>query len=142
MTALDIIQAAMQCLDVPFRHQGRQIAPGPGCGIDCVGLAVHVARCCGLDYADQQGYGRSPAKGLLADALDAQPCLALMPRTDMQPGDLLLMRFKSEPQHVAILTGPTIIHAWEQPGICCEHDFTDVWRKRVVRVYRFVERAQ
>ena len=48
MTALDIIEAAAECIGVPFRHQGRSIEPGPGQGIDCVGLAVHVARSLGL----------------------------------------------------------------------------------------------
>ena len=93
MTALDIIEAAAECIGVPFRHQGRSIEPGPGQGIDCVGLAVHVARSLGLEYIDRTGYSRSPNGTDLQDTLDAQPCLLPIKRSDVQPGDLLLMRF-------------------------------------------------
>lgn len=139
MTAQDIIVAALECLRVPFRHQGRQIDPGADQGIDCVGVAVHVASRCGLPYVDQQGYGRTPAGTALLDALDAQPCLRVVKRTDMQPGDLLAMRFERDAQHVAIYTGATIIHAYSSAGLCCEHAFTTAWQRRVMRVYRFVE---
>ncbi|HPR06075.1 MAG TPA: NlpC/P60 family protein [Denitromonas sp.] len=139
MTALDIIEAAAECIGVPFRHQGRSIEPGPGQGIDCVGLAVHVARSLGLEYIDRTGYSRSPNGTDLQDTLDAQPCLLPIKRSDVQPGDLLLMRFKAAPQHVAIYAGPTIIHSYEQPGLCCEQGFSEAWARRVVSVYRFVE---
>ena len=56
----------------------------------------------------------------------------------MLPGDLLLMRFAGEPQHLAVFTGETIIHAYQATGRVVEHSLDDKWRRRIVRVYRFV----
>lgn len=133
MTTDDIINAARQCLGTRFRHQGR-IA---GVGIDCAGVAIHVARQIGAGHLDVSGYGRNPANGQLEQSLDIQPCLERVTLSDRAPGDLLLMRFAREPQHVAICAGDTIIHAYEAAGLCCEHRLSDVWAARIVSVYRF-----
>ena len=133
MTTDDIINAARQCLGTRFRHQGR-IA---GVGIDCAGVAIHVARQSGAGHLDVSGYGRTPANGQLEQSLDIQPCLERVTLSDRAPGDLLLMRFAREPQHVAICAGDTIIHAYEAAGLCCEHRLSDVWAARIVSVYRF-----
>ena len=134
MTADDLVQAARQCLGTPFRHQGR-IA---GVGLDCAGVAIHVARQCGLGVIDVEGYSRTPSGGQLEAALDAQPGLQRVAAlADRQPGDLLLMRFDSDPQHLAIDAGATIIHAYEHVGQCCEHRLSSLWAARIVRVYRF-----
>ena len=135
MTADDILAAARQCLGTPFRHQGRLV----GFGLDCAGLAVHVARQIGVGHLDVSGYGRTPASGQLERSLDSQPCLERVALIeDRLPGDLLLMRFASDPQHLAILTDQqTIIHAYETVGQCCEHRLSSVWASRIVRVYRF-----
>ena len=131
MTADDILTAARSCLDTPFRHQGRI----PGLALDCAGLVVSVAKEIGADYIDRPGYSRNPSGGLLESALDDQPCLERV--TDRQPGDVLLMRFAGEPQHLAIFTGDNIIHSYESVGKVCEHRMADVWAVRIVRVYRF-----
>ena len=128
-----VIDAARACLDTPFMHQGRV----PGLALDCAGLVVAVAKAIGADYNDHRGYSRSPSNGLLEAALDAQPCLSRV--HDMQPGDVLLMRFAGEPQHLAICAGETIIHSYSQVGKVCEHRLADVWRARIVRIYRFKE---
>ena len=134
MTADDILTAARQCIGMPFRHQGRML----GCGLDCAGVAIHVARQIGVGHFDVSGYGRTPANGQLEQSLDSQPCLERVMLNDHQPGDLLLMRFASDPQHLAILTDQqTIIHAYESVGICCEHRLSSMWAARIVRVYRF-----
>ena len=136
MTADDIIAAARACLGTPFRHQGRVA----GEALDCAGLAVQVARACGCAVVDAEAYGPYPARGQLETALAAQPGLQRLPAGAVpQPGDLLLMRFAREPQHLAILAGETIIHAWTEAGKVCEHDFTAAWQRRVCAVYRFVE---
>ena len=54
-----------------------------------------------------------------------------------QPGDLLLMRFAREPQHLAVLVGENIVHAYANAGRCVEHRLDDAWSRRIVRVYRF-----
>ena len=131
MTADDIIAAARACLGTPFVHQGRI----PGMALDCAGLVIAVAATVGAEYVDYPGYGRSPANGLLEAALDAQPFLERV--ADRQPGDVLLMRFSGEPQHLAICTGDNIIHSYESVGKACEHRLSDVWAARIVRVYRF-----
>lgn len=134
MTAGDIISAARQCLGTPFRHQGRLA----GFSLDCAGVAVHVARQIGVGHLDVSGYGPVPSGGYLERALDGQPCLERVDGvSDRMPGDLLLMRFASDPQHIAIYTGDTIIHAYEAAGLCCEHRLSSMWAARIVRVYRF-----
>ena len=133
MTPDDIITAARACLGTPFRHLGRI----PGKALDCAGLAVSVALALGLEVDDREAYGRTPANGLLETMLDAQPGLGRVFRAP-QEGDLLLMRFTGDPQHLAICAGDTIIHAWMTVGKVAEHRFTDQWKARVVRVYEFV----
>ena len=137
MTRDDIIAAARDCLGTPFVHQGRI----PGRALDCAGLVVAVAQAIGVEYIDQTGYSRSPSGGLLEAALDDQPGITRIAPFDREPGDILLMRFSGDPQHLAILAGETIIHAFEAPGLVCEHDLTDLWTRRIVRVYRFKDLA-
>lgn len=126
-----LIAAARACLATPFRHQGRI----PGRGLDCVGLVVHAAHAAGLDLIDTLAYGRSPCRNMLQAALDAQPALRHV--TDRQPGDILMMRFAGEPQHLAILTADnTIVHAYAAIERVCEQRLAQVWAARIVRVYR------
>ena len=133
MTPDAIISTAREFIGTPFVHQGRL----PGRALDCAGLVVAVAQAVGVEYIDQTGYSRSPSGGLLESALDGQPGIERVPTDTRAPGDVLLMRFSGDPQHLAILADHTIIHAYEAPGIVCEHDLTDLWVRRIVRVYRF-----
>ena len=133
MTPDTIVTAARAFIGTPFVHQGRI----PHGALDCAGLVVAVAQTVGAEYIDQNGYSRNPSGGLLEAALDAQPSLARIAIGDAAPGDILLMRFAGDPQHLAIHADETIIHAYEAPGLVCEHDLTDVWVRRIVRVYRF-----
>lgn len=133
MQAADIIAAARACLGTPFQHQGRI----PGVGLDCAGLLIAVAQAVGADYYDVLGYGPHPCGGMLAQALADQPCLEPVLIAQRRAGDLLLMRFDTEPQHLAVFTGATIIHAYSNVGKVCEHRLSAVWTARIVRVYRF-----
>ena len=140
MTRDDILTAARAEIGTPFRHQSRT----PGWALDCAGLVVHIAAALGMEYSDQQGYSRHPSDGLLESALDSQPCMERIALADMQAGDVLLMKFASDPQHLAIHAGWSdvyqaegIIHAWLQAKKVAEHVLTDEWRARIVRVYRF-----
>ena len=120
------------------RGCGQWAARGwPGNGPSCAGVAIHVAQSIGAECFDVDGYGTVPANGELERALDAQPCLQQVDLADRQAGDLLLMRFAAEPQHLAICAGDTIVHAYEAVGKCCEHRLSSVWESRIVRVYRF-----
>jgi cell wall-associated NlpC family hydrolase len=133
MSADDILTAARACLGTPFRHQGRH----PGKALDCAGLVVAVAAAIGAEHVDFLGYGRHPANGLLQAALDAQPCLLTVMLADRQPGDILLMRFLGEPQHLAIDAGDNVIHSYQAVGQVCEHRLDAAWQSRIVAVYRF-----
>ncbi len=131
MTPDTLIAAARECLDTPFAHQGRIL----GRALDCAGVAVHAARRCGQDVNEPAAYGRLPNNAMLEWWLDQQSFLerAALPAA----GDLLLMRFTGEPQHLALYTGTTIIHAYEAVGRVVEHRLDDKWRRRIVRAYRF-----
>ena len=132
---MDIVEAARETLGTPFRHQGRLL----GEGLDCAGMVVYAARRAGYDVFDIEGYGPNPANGQLEDALDMQTCLYQVPVPMRESGDLLLLRFLGEPQHLAICAGSTMIHAYLPSGKCCEHDIDTKWAIRIVRVYRFTE---
>jgi len=135
----EIIAAARECIGAPFRHQGRSIDTG----LDCAGVALHVAHAIGRDAIDVAGYGRSPANGQMESTLDNQPGLSRVADIGArQPGDLLLMRFAREPQHVAVLVGENIVHAYAAAGKCVEHRIDAAWERRIVRVYRFSEVAE
>lgn len=133
MDAAALIAAARACIGTPFRHQGRI----PGMALDCAGLLIAVAKEIGAEYVDVAGYGLNPAGGMLQTSLDAQPCLEPVLTAQRQPGDILLMRFAAEPQHLALLAGDTIIHAYSNVGQVCEHRLSAIWSARIVRVYRF-----
>ena len=134
MTPDAIIDAARDLIGTPFRHQGRI----PHLALDCAGLVVAVAQAVGADVRDATGYSRSPSGCLLENALDGQPGLVRVAQlAARQPGDVLLMRFAGDPQHLAIYAGETIIHAYEAVGEVVEHGMTDAWARRIVRVYRF-----
>ena len=132
MTPDNIIAAARRAVGTPFRHQGR----APGVALDCAGLALHVAGAVGVAAIDKEGYPRQPFGGVLEATLNEQPGLVQV--FAMLPGDILLMRFKAGPQHLGIVTGTTLIHAYAPSRIVCEHDFTPEWAARVVAIYRFV----
>lgn len=133
MTADDIVAAARLAINTPFRHQGRII----GKGLDCAGLICHVCDTLKISYEDSGNYSRIPSRGLLESALDGQTSICRV-FGKPQAGDLFLMRFSGEPQHLAIFTGTNLIHAHQPLGKVCEHAFSGPWPRRLVRVYRFV----
>jgi cell wall-associated NlpC family hydrolase len=130
MTADDIIAAARAELGTPFVHQGRI----PGKALDCAGLAVVVARHWHT-VVEPRAYGRSPLLGLLDWWVNEQDFI--FPAVRAEAGCLLLMRFGKEPQHLAICAGDSIIHSYSTVGRVVEHRYSDVWRARTVKAYRF-----
>lgn len=137
MIGADVVFAARECLGTPFRHQGRI----PGVALDCAGLIIAVAQRLGIAHSDVDGYGRRPHMGLLEATLDSQPALVRVADGERFPGDILLMRFAADPQHLAIHAGDTIIHSWASPGKVCEHRLDAIWQSRIVAAYRFREVA-
>lgn len=133
MSAEVIVDTARACLGTPFRHQGRL----PGVGLDCAGLAVVALRSAGVEVRDLKGYSRTPHDDKLRQVLNMQPGLSIVPKAEMQAGDVLLVRIGSQPSHIAISTGcEFIIHAYEQVGRVVEHRLDPVWKAQIVAVYR------
>ena len=130
MTADEIVSAARAEIGTPFMHQGRI----PGKALDCAGLAVVVAGKW-FAVAEPRAYGRSPHLGLLQEWVEAQDFLE--PTGKPEAGGLMLMRFGKEPQHLAICAGETMIHSYGSVGKVVEHNFSPVWRARVVKSYKF-----
>ncbi|MFY9326484.1 MAG: NlpC/P60 family protein [Georgfuchsia sp.] len=115
--------------ETPFMHQGRGLH-----GLDCIGLIVVAARQIGISIGDRTDYPRDP-NGLLQPALTSQ----MLAVDHWMPGDVLLMRFGTEPQHVGIFTGTTLIHAYSSARKVVEHRIDARWSRRVVYAYRFLE---
>jgi len=126
---MDIVEAARSFLKVPFRHQGRNRL-----GLDCLGLVIMSAELAGVELEDLKGYARVPDSDRLRSECDRQ--LKKVNMSDMRNGDLLLMVFRTEPQHIAIKTDIGIIHSHKADGGVVEHRLDDVWLKRIKGVYR------
>jgi len=131
VTPESLIATARSAVGTPFRHQGRDLD-----GLDCAGLLIWSLRQHGLDVIDLDAYSRQPMGGLLIAMIERQPFLRRASRPP-RAGDVLVMRFEKEPQHVALFAGETIIHAYETIGKVCEHRIDRQWHNRILRVYEF-----
>ncbi len=132
-------EKAREYIDTRWHHQGRV----KGVGVDCIGLVICVAHELGLSDHVAGGYGRQPNGGRLRTELTEH--LSEVPIESMQAGDVVLMRFKDEPQHVAIISDMGgrvgMIHAHAAQRKVVEHGLDSLWRSRIVAVYRFKEPA-
>lgn len=140
MTGADVVRTARGWLGVPFAHQGRTRR-----GCDCIGLVASVAIEAGLLDADWwqrefdpvfSGYGRSPT----GDMLRAGCFRWMVEHDEARPGDVALLRFRGEPQHLAIVSdyvhgGLAIIHALSTAGAVVEHRYAQLWRDRTLGVF-------
>lgn len=122
-----VIDEARKWLGVPFHHQGRVRA-----GVDCIGLVVVVLRALNVmpEGADPADYGRSP-NGTLLRIFNEQ-CTKL---DSPQPGAVAVIRWWRQAHHVALVTGPTLIHAHQSFGGVTEHSFVGRWQKRCMAFY-------
>lgn len=139
-----VIEAARAFLGCPWRHQGRRRT-----GIDCLGL-VALSYGSVRPVVDRSGYGRTPYNGALRASLVEHfgPPVASRPvaLSDLQPGDLVTMRWTGEEQHVAIVTphphGLGLIHSYASApgqyagGQVVEHRITPDWLALIHEVFR------
>jgi cell wall-associated NlpC family hydrolase len=127
-TRQQIVDESRKWIGTRWIHQGRSRA-----GVDCVGLVVRVAHALNLSTFDTADYSRQPdpvrMRALLAEHME--------PVANPHIGDVLLMKFEIEPQHVAIVTDLGIIHAYAQVRRVVEHRLDSVWQSRVVGTYQF-----
>jgi cell wall-associated NlpC family hydrolase len=113
-----LIAEARSWIGTPFHHQGCL----KGVGVDCGGLVRGVSVALGLlppDYATLiprrlHGYGRYPNMDMGRRLCDVY--WTPIEREEMQPADVIVIAFDSDPQHTAILVpyahgGLGIVHA-------------------------------
>ncbi len=132
MKRIEIVNEVRTWLDTPFKHQGRL----KGVACDCIGLIVGVNKKFNITDYDNLNYERSPHRDLLGAALGAH--LIEVPLAQANYGDVLLMRIKHDPQHVAVLTeNGTIIHSYYTAGKVIESSLNDWWWNRITNAYRF-----
>ena len=135
-----IVTQARSWLGTPFKHQARL----KHVGCDCIGLIVGVVGELDLtsingtkliDY-DAHGYSRLPDGQLLQQGLEA----CLQPSDNMQAGDVVMMKFRDEPQHVGIVSDYGdefgLIHCYAEAGKVVEHHLDELWSSRVLKSYR------
>jgi NlpC/P60 family putative phage cell wall peptidase len=131
----EILGAARTWLGTPWRHQGRL----KSVAVDCGGLIIGVGRELGLLDFDTRAYGRIP-DGQQLRALCEQH-LTPKPIAEAAPGNVLLMRFTRQPQHLAIVGERgepfSLIHAYADAGACVEHGADPKWLRRIVAAYSF-----
>jgi len=137
ITRAAIVTEARRWLGTPWKHQ----ASLRGVGTDCIGLVAGVARELGMDAAEAferareyHGYGREPDPRLIALG-----CASFLDPADApaRAGDVLVLRFRTEPQHFALVTERGIIHAYAQARRVVEHRIDPMWAARVVSAWSF-----
>jgi cell wall-associated NlpC family hydrolase len=132
-----IVALARETLGTPYRHQGRI----NGLALDCAGVPVHVGHRIGMPLTDFTRYGRLPIPIEMRASLDAH--LLRVPKERIQIGDVAWIKFREEPQHLAIVgdhpLGLSLIHAYNGSGFhsVVEHRLDDEWMTRIVAVWRY-----
>ncbi|MCA1596139.1 MAG: C40 family peptidase [Chloroflexi bacterium] len=136
VTRQEIVDQARQYLGVPYLHQGRNRA-----GLDCIGLIVLVARDLGMDVQDRADYSVDPEPERLFAGLGQH--LEEVPVEQAGPGDVVLFRVRTEPQHTGILSAgpdgdPHLIHSYSSPSVArVVETVISTWAERMVAAYRF-----
>jgi NlpC/P60 family putative phage cell wall peptidase len=129
-----IIAEARSWVGTPFHHQGRV----KGAGVDCVGLAIMVGKSLGLVDAgyDFNGYRRMPYGSTLIDAI--RNCGFVNEVKTPEPGDVLVFRIDTDPEHVAFLSDTnTLIHAYAPARKVAEARYDSQWQKKCVTAFKF-----
>ena len=134
----EIVEATRLWLGTPYHHQ----ASLRGVGCDCLGLVRGVWRdLCGAEPELPPPYSPSWAESLRQEtlALAAARHLLPIPPAEMQPGDVLLFRWREHlpAKHCAILASPDrIIHAHDGAAVA-EVAFTSWWRRHLSHAFSF-----
>lgn len=129
-----IAMEAREWIGTPFVHCAQE----KGVGCDCVGLFCGVARAIGLFE-----YRPAPYSRLVDPEFMRREVARFFDPIEDVPsaGDLVLLKVRDVPQHVAIATGQgTIIHAYE-PGVAkvVENTYRGPFVLGTVQVYRLKE---
>lgn len=128
-----IVAEARKYLGTPYHHQGRVL----GHGIDCYGLVEMVARGLGFDVPEGVRYSRIPDEAQLLAYMDQYA--VQVDKRSYQLADILIVPFRGQMRHMAIVTEIGMIHAYEPSGMVVEHAIDDKWSRRIARAYSFKE---
>lgn len=112
-------------------------------GVDCIGLPVFAMKNLGIEIKEDLKYYSPVGNGKdLIEALSST--CKLKSYKEMQKGDLLLIRYLSTPQHLAIFLGDYykngnkyIIHASNLSDKKVKIERLENWEKRIISVYSF-----
>lgn len=136
-----IVTAARKYLGVRWRHRGRSAR-----GLDCAGLPWLAYKDCGVELPDFRLYGPEPHNdGLtthMTDALGEPIRTEPVRQSHLLPGDVIVLRFVTEPHHVGIVTDYPygsalgIIHACGHYGKVIEHRLPKDYIQRITHAYR------
>lgn len=144
-TRAQVVEEARSWIGTPFMHQHRH----KHVGCDCIGLVRGVYRELGLTMCPTK---ISAAAGRFSDGYPRMPdgvafeaymnhFADRIQLAAMRPGDVILLRYDTHPQHAAILGdykygGLSMIHAMSVPKLGVrEHRIDNTWRRRIVAAY-------
>ena len=128
-----MVNKAREYVGTPYHHSGRDKN-----GVDCAGVLYCIFKDLGKPLRPIPMYGRLTTSKFLLDQVEENFTFVTGHLDDALPGDILLIRFNKTPQHLAVYTGDTIIHSYEKSGAVVEQRLNDMWKKRIVGVYRSV----
>lgn len=131
VTREQVVAAARRYMDVPWVHQGRSML-----GVDCIGLHVCPARDLGTTAFDITDYGILADGYRLRRVLQEQ-CGAPHPIARMRPADIILMRFRLLPHHIAMATNTGMLHSSASVGRVVETSINRRLRSMMIEAYRF-----
>ena len=129
VSGADIARVARDYLGARWTHQGRAEN-----GLDCAGLIVKVAKELGLSDFDKTDYARTATDETMLSI--CREHLVEVARSDLQEGDIVVMRFGAT-RHIGIVGlypygGHTVIHAQTMhPRMVVENQLSDSWLSMV-----------
>ena len=128
-----IVEIARRHKGAPFRHQGRTAQ-----GLDCVGLLIIIADELGLPYHDEPNYPRVTMGTEFIRRFREGAAMRQKSLAERKAGDILIIRQRQRPCHVAIYTGEnTIVHSYAARGKVFEEPFTKYWERDTVACYEY-----
>lgn len=132
VTRKNICDIARTLEHVKYHHEGRNEH-----GVDCVGVPYFVANKLGLEINNEKNYSKIPDGKMLLRNLK-EKLGKQKDKGEEKEGDILLMRFDNEPQHVAILLeGDYIIHSYIKKRKVVLHRYSQDWKDKVICCFEF-----
>ncbi len=139
-----IVAEARRWKNTPYKHQGKTL--GKAC--DCAGILIGIAHnLFGIKDNYDSRYGRNPNNWVLKQELENLSVLVRKnDANDIEIGDIALMSLEQSriPHHVGIISDYSdksfgLIHCYSSIGRVVEHRLNDVWKSRILNLYRCKE---